>query len=70
MIWLVGILKFLFGTIGVFCICAFVLSCISSIVNPNLDIDEEGNKVGDKYDNVRYILAIIMSVAWGIVIAL
>lgn len=70
MIWLIGIIKFICGAVGVFCICAFVLTCISSVINPDFTVDETGNKVSDKYDNVRYLLAIIMSVAWGIVIAL
>lgn len=70
MIWVIGIIKFLCSAVGMFCICAFILTCISSIINPNFDVDENGNKVADKYDNVRYLLAIVMSVAWGIVIAL
>lgn len=70
MIWVIGIIKFLCSAFGIFCTCAFILTCITSIINPNFSLDENGNKVADKYDNVRYWLVIIMSVAWGIVIAL
>ena len=70
MIWAIGIIKFLCSAVGIFCICAFILACISSIINPNFVVDENGNKVADKYDNLRYLLAIVMSVALGIVIAL
>lgn len=70
MIWVIGIIKFLCAAIAIFCTCAFILSCITSVINPDFSVDESGNKTTDKYDNVRYILAIIMSVAWGIVIVL
>lgn len=70
MIWVIGIIKFICAAVGIFCTCAFILTCISSIINPNFTVNAEGNKVSDKYDNVRYLLAIIMSVAFGIVIAL
>jgi len=70
MIWIIGIIKFLCSAVGIFCACAFILSCITSIINPNFNVDENGNKVADKYDNVRYVLAIVMSVAFGIIIAL
>ena len=68
MIWLIGILKFLFSSIAIFSTCAFILSCIASVINPSFRVEED--KVSDRYDNFRYVLAIIMSVAWGIVIAL
>lgn len=69
MVWVIGIIKFLCSAIAIFCTCAFILTCISSILNPTFNVSGDNN-VTDKYDNVRYLLAIIMSVAWGIVIAL
>lgn len=68
MVWVIGIIKFLCATIALFCTCAFILSCITSVINPNFKV--EGDKVTDSNDNVRYILVLILSVAWGIVIAL
>ena len=68
MVWVIGIIKFLCAAIALFCTCAFILSCITSVINPNLKVD--GDKVTDGSDNVRYILALILSIAWGIVIAL
>lgn len=68
MVWVIGIIKFLCAAIGMFCSCAFILSCISSIINPNFKV--EGDKVTDGNDNIRYLLVIILSIAWGIVIAL
>lgn len=68
MVWVIGIIKFLCAAIAMFCTCAFILSCITSVINPNFKV--EGNKVTDGSDNVRYTLALILSVAWGIVIAL
>lgn len=68
MVWVIGIIKFVCSVIAIFCTCAFVLSCISSVMNPNYNIN--ANKNTDKSDNLRYILAIILSVAWAIVIVL
>lgn len=68
MVWVIGIIKFLCAVIALFCTCAFILSCITSVINPNFKV--EGDKVTDSNDNVRYILVLILSVAWGIVIAL
>ena len=68
MVWVIGIIKFLCSAIALFCTCAFILSCITSVINPNFKV--EGDKVTDSNDNVRYILVLILSIAWGIVIAL
>jgi len=68
MVWVIGIIKFLCSAIALFCTCAFILSCITSVINPNFKIEKD--KVVDGSDNVRYILVIILSIMWGVVIAL
>ena len=69
MVWWVVLLKFLFSVIGLFFTCAFVLSCISSILYPKLNTNSEGNveEIGDK---ARIVFSIILSIAWSVVIAL
>lgn len=66
-----GIVNFIFGAIGVFSTCLFILSCINSVVNPTFpDGNQDGNSVSEKYDKLRLFLVIVMSISWGIVIAL
>ncbi len=65
---LLGILNFIFCTIGVFFTCLFVLSCIGGIINPQIEIVD--GKPVEKGDNARIMFAIIMSIAWGLVVAL
>lgn len=69
MIWWVILLKLLFGFIAVFFTCALILSCISSILNPQLNTNENGD-VEEYGDRSRLLFAIILSVAWAVVIAL
>ena len=65
MLWLIGILKFIFAALGMFTTVMLILAIISSIINPQMSL--EGDKV---VENARYMMVIIMSIAWAIVIAL
>lgn len=69
MAWLIGILKFIFSFIGIASTVLFVLACMTSIVNPQIKVTEEG-KTEEKGTNTRYMLGLIMSIAWALVIAL
>jgi hypothetical protein len=68
MAWLVGILVFIFSVIAIFTTGVFILSCISSIMNPQLKM--VGDELVDGNQNSRFMYLIIASIAWGIVIAL
>jgi hypothetical protein len=65
---IVGIIKFISSVIAVFSTGLFTLSCISSIINPQLVV--EGDIVKEKNQNSRLIFLLITAIAWGIVIAL
>lgn len=68
MLWLIGILKFIFAALGMFMTVMLILAIISSIINPQMSL--EGDKVVENGLNARYMMVIIMSIAWAIVIAL
>lgn len=68
MLWLIGILKFIFAALGMFTTVMLILAIISSIINPQMSL--EGDKVVENGLNARYMMVIIMSIAWAIVIAL
>lgn len=68
MVWLIGILRFICGFIGFFSLFFFISLTISSIVNPEFKTTENG--VVSKYTNTRYILAIICSIAFTLLIIL
>lgn len=68
MLWLIGILKFIFAALGIFMTVMLILAIISSIINPQMSL--EGDKVVENGLNARYMMVIIMSIAWAIVIAL
>lgn len=68
MLWLIGILKFIFAALGMFMTVMLILAIISSIINPQMSL--EGDKIVENGLNARYMMAIIMSIAWAIVIAL
>ena len=68
MIWIVGIIVFICSVIAIFSTGVFILSCISSIVNPQLKV--EGDDIVEVNQNSRLMYLIIASVAWSIVIAL
>lgn len=67
---IITIIKFIFSAIGVFSTCLFLLSTVNSIINPTFQNEEEKNSSLEKYDNFRLVSAIVMSICWGIVIAL
>jgi len=69
---LLGILNFIFGAVAVFSTCVFILSCINSIINPTFPDTKSGvAETGiEKYDRFRMIMVIVMSISWGLVIAL
>lgn len=68
MVWIVGILKFISAFIGISTTGIFIMSCISSVVNPQLIV--EGDTVREKNQNSRYMFLLITAVAWALVIAL
>lgn len=68
MVWVLGILKFIFSVIGLFTSGLFVTSCISSVINPQ--IKYEDGQLRDRTANSRYMFLLITSLAWGLVIAL
>lgn len=68
MLWIIGIVKFIFAALGMSMTVMLILSIISSIINPQMSL--EGDKVVEAGLNARYMMAIIMSISWAIVIAL
>lgn len=66
-VWI--IIKFMASLIAVFSTILFVLSTISSIINPEFKT-LENDKVIESGSNFRYVLAIVMSITWACVIAL
>lgn len=68
MVWIIGIIKFIFAAVAVFTTCLLITNTISSIISP--EIVEENGVVREKGVNARYIMVLIMSAAWAIVIAL
>jgi len=67
-LWVV-LLKFVFGFFAVLSTAALVLSCITSIVNPRINMNEKG-EIEELGDKPRILFALVMSVAWAVVIAL
>lgn len=69
MAWLIGIITFICAFIGIATTGIFILLCISSIINPQISVDKDGN-VSEKHNNARIMYLLISSIAWAIVIAL
>lgn len=69
MAWLIGIITFLCAFIGAVTLGLFILSCISSVINPQIVVDEQG-QVREKNYNSRLVFLFITSFMWAIVIAL
>ena len=69
MAWVIGILKFIFAVVGMLSMLFLFLNCLQAIVTPQLATEEDG-EIHETGANFRYILAIITSVAWAIVICL
>ena len=69
MTWFIGIITFLCAFIGAVTLGLFILSCISSVINPQIVVDEQG-QVREKNNNSRLMFLFITSIMWAIVIAL
>ena len=69
MAWIVGILKFIFGFIGIAALGLFVISLIALVINPKFTTNEKG-EVTDPTSDGRYWLLIITAAALALVIAL
>ena len=68
MLWLIGILKFIFASVGMFMGLMLIMATISSIVNPQISMED--NKIVEKGQNARIMMTLITSIAWALVIAL
>ena len=69
MAWIIGIITFFCAFLGAITLGLFILSCISSIINPQITVDENG-QVREKNNNSRLIFLLVTSIMWAIVIAL
>ena len=69
MAWIIGIITFFCAFLGAITLGLFILSCISSIINPQITVDEDG-QVREKNNNSRLIFLLVTSIMWAIVIAL
>lgn len=65
MVFLLGLLKFVVVFIAIASSLLFLSSVISSIINPQIVLDEDGNAI-DKNRNFRIWMGIILSVFWSI----
>ena len=69
MVWVIGIITFICTFLGATTLGLFILSCISSIINPQLSVDKDG-QVREKNNNSRLMFLLITSIMWALVIAL
>lgn len=69
MVWIIGIITFICAFLGTTTLGLFILSCISSIINPQLSVDKDG-QVREKNNNSRLMFLLITSIMWALVIAL
>jgi hypothetical protein len=69
MAWVLGIITFICAFIAISSTGLFILLCISSIINPQITVDEKG-EVREKNNNARIMYLLISAIAWAIVIAL
>jgi hypothetical protein len=69
MTWVLGIITFICAFIAISSTGLFILLCISSIINPQITVDEKG-EVREKNNNARIMYLLISAIAWAIVIAL
>lgn len=65
MVFLFGLLKFVVVFIAIASSLLFLSSVISSIINPQIVLDDDGNAI-DKNRNFRIWMGIILSVFWSI----
>lgn len=69
MVWIIGIIVFLCAFIAIVSTGLLIMSCISSIINPQLSVNKDGI-VEEKHNNSRLMFLLITAIAWAIVIAL
>lgn len=69
MTWVLGIITFICAFIAISSTGLFILLCMSSIINPQITVDEKG-EVREKNNNARIMYLLISAIAWAIVIAL
>ena len=70
MVWVFGILKFLFAAVGIFSLLLFVLVCIATVIYPQFDVNAEEGTINIVGGNARYVLAIICAVSFALLIAI
>lgn len=68
MVWVLGILKFICTFIAIMSLGLFTLSCVASIVNPQLTVID--GEVKEKYGNSRLMYLLITAIAWAFVVVL
>lgn len=69
MSWLIGVIIFICAFIAIASTGLLIISCISSIINPQLSVNKNG-VVEEKHNNSRLMFLLITAIAWAIVIAL
>jgi hypothetical protein len=69
MVVLGKILYTIIAILAVFFTCMFITSVIKAIINPDIEIDKDG-KAYDAHANSRVIYMLLLSIFWGLVIAL
>lgn len=69
MSWLIGVITFICAFIAIASMGLLIISCISSIINPQLSVNKNGI-VEEKHNNSRLMFLLITAIAWAIVIAL
>lgn len=67
MVW--AILTLICAFIAIITTGLFILSCVSSIINPQISVDKNGT-IREKNSNSRLIFLLITAITWAIVIAL
>ena len=68
MSWVIGIIEFICAFFGIFFTGLFVISCISSVINPQIRVVD--GEITDKNQNSRLYFLLFTAIAWAIVIAL
>jgi hypothetical protein len=66
--FLIKLLEFIFSTVAIFFSWVLVMSIISSVINPQIIIEE--NKAIEKNNNARLIYALIIAICWALVIVI
>ena len=61
-----GIIEFLASIVAIFFSWVLVILLINMVVNPQINVKD--GKVVEKYSNARLMYALIIAIAWAIVI--